>query len=116
MIHAVVIMPAYATDEADQLAQTALRKEIHASLGLKYSSKLQWSDVVILDLEDDPKPYKHLPVLALGAYATIRAKYSGCDNVLSMPGPTEPAFEDCGAFTKFNKRVGQELKWGTDLD
>ncbi len=116
MIHAVVIMPAYASEEADLAAQSALSKEILDSLGVNYRSKLQWRDVVILDLEDDPKPYRHLPVLALGAYASTRAKYSGCDNVLHMPGPTEPAFEGCGAFKKFNKRVGKELKWGSTLD
>ena len=116
MIRAVVIVPAYSTEESDLIAQAAMAREIERSYGLRYRSKLQWSDCVVLDLEDDVRPYKDLPVLTMGSYAYIRAKYAGCRNILSMPGPTEAAFETCGAFEKFDQVVGTSLRWGSEYE
>ncbi len=112
MIKAVVIMPAYATEAVESLAQLAIRDEIRRSFNLSFSSKLQWRDVVVLDLEDDPKPYRDLPVLTLGDYAYIRAKYSGYSNITQMPSPATDKFAGSCAFSRFNNAVGEKLRWG----
>ncbi len=112
MIKAVVIMPAYATDAADSKAAAAIKAEIRRSFNLHYSSKLQWRDVVVLDLEDDPVPYNELPVLTLGDYAYIRAKYNGYQNITKMPSPTSKKFAGSCAFSRFDNAVGENLHWG----
>ncbi len=112
MIKAVVIMPAYATEAAEAKAQEAIKAEIRRSLGLSYSSKLQWRDVAVLDLEEDPRPYCELPVMTFGDYAYTRAKHHGYTNITAMPSPATNTFEGCGAFTKFNRAAGEKLRWG----
>lgn len=112
MIKAVVIIPSYASTTSIDKAHEALRTEIQRSLKLNYSSKLQWRDVVILDLEDDPRPYNELPVLTFGDYAYIRAKYHGYSNITRAPSPADDDFAGCSVFTRFNKKVGQKLRWG----